>query len=112
MPNVEFNTDALTTNTGAPIVSNEFSLRAGKRGTKRYDDHIMCIELNHIPLFDIFRLITFPSVVNACPGPVLLEDYHLLEKLGQVTPACYIRNTASFKVCYCHTNNISHTYEI
>ncbi|BDA47324.1 Catalase isozyme B [Coccomyxa sp. Obi] len=47
MPNVEFNTDALTTNTGAPIVSNEFSLRAGKR------------------------------------GPVLLEDYHLLEKLGQ-----------------------------
>ena len=46
MPSVNFNTKALTTNTGATIISNEFSLRAGKR------------------------------------GPVLLEDYHLLEKLG------------------------------
>ena len=32
MPNAAFNTDTLTTNTGAPIVSNEFSLRAGNRG--------------------------------------------------------------------------------
>ena len=46
MPSVKFNTKELTTNTGAPIISNEYSLRAGKR------------------------------------GPVLLEDYHLLEKLG------------------------------
>lgn len=34
MPNAAFNTDTLTTNTGAPIVSNEFSLRAGNRGAK------------------------------------------------------------------------------
>ncbi|CAL5220763.1 g2827 [Coccomyxa viridis] len=47
MPSVNFNTKELTTNTGAPVISNEFSLRAGNR------------------------------------GPVLLEDYHLLEKLGQ-----------------------------
>lgn len=41
MPNVEFNTDALTTNTGAPIVSNEFSLRAGKRGMKGFVDRLI-----------------------------------------------------------------------
>ena len=45
MPSIKFNTDYLTTNTGAPVVNNKYSLRAGKR------------------------------------GPVLLEDYHLLEKL-------------------------------
>lgn len=32
MPNIAFNTDRLTTNTGAPIVSNKYSLRAGNRG--------------------------------------------------------------------------------
>ena len=32
MPNVNFNTKELTTNTGAPVISNEFSLRAGNRG--------------------------------------------------------------------------------
>ena len=45
MPSIKFNTDKLTTNTGAPVPSNTFSLRAGNR------------------------------------GPILLEDYHLLEKL-------------------------------
>ncbi len=32
MPSVKFNTKELTTNTGAPVISNEFSLRAGNRG--------------------------------------------------------------------------------
>jgi catalase len=45
MPSIKFNTDKLTTNTGAPVASNMFSMRAGNR------------------------------------GPILLEDYHLLEKL-------------------------------
>lgn len=87
MPNVEFNTDALTTNTGAPIVSNEFSLRAGKRGMKDFVDRLIVPGARKIFFVDQSDSPTVPSVAHACSGPVLLEDYHLLEKLGQVTPA-------------------------
>ena len=35
-PNIAFNTKELTTNTGAPIINNEFSLRAGNRGVQSF----------------------------------------------------------------------------
>jgi catalase len=32
-PNIEFNTNTLTTNGGTPVANNRFTLRAGPRGT-------------------------------------------------------------------------------
>ena len=32
-PNIEFNTNTLTTNAGTPVANNRFTLRAGPRGT-------------------------------------------------------------------------------
>lgn len=43
MPNVNFNTKALTTNTGAPIISNEFSLKAGNRGEEFLASSAQCV---------------------------------------------------------------------
>ena len=34
-PNIEFNTNTLTTNGGTPVANNSFTLRAGPRGTLR-----------------------------------------------------------------------------
>lgn len=31
-PNIEFNTNTLTTNAGTPVANNRFTLRAGPRG--------------------------------------------------------------------------------
>ena len=35
-PNIEFNTNTLTTNAGTPVANNRFTLRAGPRGTLSY----------------------------------------------------------------------------
>ena len=85
MPSVKFNTKELTTNTGAPIISNEFSLKAGNRGRQPISLVLAsCIPLQKITLI---HSVLDSQLDDKGPflaaGPVLLEDYHLLEKLGQ-----------------------------
>ena len=53
MPNVNFNTKELTTNTGAPVISNEFSLRAGNRGMQH--DLSLSRMFSHPAAFSVLR---------------------------------------------------------
>ena len=78
-PSVHDDTVSMTTNVGTPVVSNQNSESIGRRGAYYLDlDGIGSLRLR------LFALHKAVSKLRWSAGPVLLEDYHLLEKLAQV----------------------------
>lgn len=68
-----------TTNSGAPVWNNNSSLTAGTRGAS-----FLSLAVTHLNENVSIHFLDSCESYNFCnlPGPILLEDYHLLEKLA------------------------------
>ena len=70
----------MTTNVGTPVVSNQNSESIGRRGA-------CYLSLHGFELLEVALVCASCEAVakmHCIAGPVLMEDYHLVEKLAQV----------------------------
>lgn len=70
-PSSAHNTPFWTTNTGAPIYNNDSSLTVGSTGILDTQTLIGTFKCHHVITCNYFII-----------GPILLEDYHLVDKLA------------------------------
>jgi hypothetical protein len=73
-PNIEFNTNTLTTNGGTPVANNRFTLRAGPRGTLLAVTWLFSLQaVSCLP--SCSEVANFADLRVCAAGPALLQDY-------------------------------------
>ena len=86
LPSSAHNSPYWTTNSGAPVWNNNSSETVGVRGECLPSASLITVLLEVLPPFPTLKLLlglnTNPRF-NGIAGPVLLEDYQLVEKIAQ-----------------------------